>query len=132
MFQNSDELLKYVKDEGIEMVDVRFVDLPGIEQHFTVPVSSFDQDVFDNGLAFDGSLTTLKRAGSGSGTFASTSLIFFSIAVRASPLRPRICERSFFISSWTCSFCFFHAACSSWLASGMSSSCVAAKKDCIR
>ena len=55
MFSNSDELLKYVKDEGIEMVDVRFVDLPGIEQHFTVPVSSFGQDVFDNGLAFDGS-----------------------------------------------------------------------------
>ena len=55
MFQNSEELLKYVKDEGVEMVDVRFVDLPGIEQHFTVPVSSFGQDVFDNGLAFDGS-----------------------------------------------------------------------------
>ena len=55
MFSNSDELLKYVKDEGVEMVDVRFVDLPGIEQHFTVPVSSFDQAVFDDGLAFDGS-----------------------------------------------------------------------------
>ena len=37
------------------IVDVRFVDLPGIEQHFTVPASSFDADVFDNGLAFDGS-----------------------------------------------------------------------------
>ena len=55
MFQNSEELLKYVTDEGVEFVDVRFVDLPGIEQHFTVPVSSFGQDVFDNGLAFDGS-----------------------------------------------------------------------------
>ena len=55
MFQNSEELLKYVKDEGIEMVDVRFCDLPGIMQHFTVPVSSFDQSVFDDGLGFDGS-----------------------------------------------------------------------------
>jgi glutamine synthetase len=55
MFANSDELLKYIKDEGVEMVDVRFCDLPGIMQHFTVPVSSFDQDVFDNGLNFDGS-----------------------------------------------------------------------------
>src|SRR5580765_4910667 len=55
MFANSDELLKYVSDEGIEMVDVRFCDLPGIMQHFTVPVSSFDQSVFDNGLNFDGS-----------------------------------------------------------------------------
>ena len=55
MFENSDELLKYIKDEGVEMVDVRFCDLPGIMQHFTVPVSSFDQSVFDDGLNFDGS-----------------------------------------------------------------------------
>ena len=39
MFANSDELLKYIKDEGVEMVDVRFCDLPGVMQHFTVPVS---------------------------------------------------------------------------------------------
>ncbi|MFL6106030.1 MAG: glutamine synthetase beta-grasp domain-containing protein, partial [Marmoricola sp.] len=55
MFSNSEELLKYIKDEGVEMVDVRFCDLPGIMQHFTVPVSSFDQSVFDDGLGFDGS-----------------------------------------------------------------------------
>ena len=54
MFNNSEELLKYVKDEGVEMVDVRFCDLPGVMQHFTVPVSSFDQSVFDDGLSFDG------------------------------------------------------------------------------
>src|SRR5947207_2638498 len=55
MFANSDELLKYVKDEDVEMIDVRFCDLPGIMQHFTVPVSSFGQAVFDNGVNFDGS-----------------------------------------------------------------------------
>ena len=55
MFNNSDELLKFIKDEGVEMVDVRFCDLPGVMQHFTVPVSSFDQSVFEDGLAFDGS-----------------------------------------------------------------------------
>jgi glutamine synthetase len=55
MFANSDELLKFISDEGVEMVDVRFCDLPGIMQHFTVPVSSFDQSVFDDGLNFDGS-----------------------------------------------------------------------------
>ena len=41
MFSNSEELLKFIKDEGVEMVDVRFCDLPGVMQHFTVPVSSF-------------------------------------------------------------------------------------------
>jgi glutamine synthetase len=55
MFANSDELLKFISDEGVEMVDVRFCDLPGVMQHFTVPVSSFDQSVFDDGLNFDGS-----------------------------------------------------------------------------
>ena len=55
MFNNSEELLKFISDEGVEMVDVRFCDLPGVMQHFTVPVSSFDQAVFDDGLGFDGS-----------------------------------------------------------------------------
>ncbi|MCW2854955.1 MAG: glnA 2 [Marmoricola sp.] len=55
MFSNSEELLKYLKDERVEMVDVRFCDLPGVMQHFTVPVSSFDQSIFDAGLGFDGS-----------------------------------------------------------------------------
>jgi glutamine synthetase len=55
MFQSFEELLKYVKDEGVEMIDIRFCDLPGIMQHFTVPVSSFDESVATDGLAFDGS-----------------------------------------------------------------------------
>ena len=55
MFANRDELLKYVKDEGVEFVDVRFCDLPGVMQHFTVPVSSFGPEVFEDGLMFDGS-----------------------------------------------------------------------------
>ncbi len=55
MFKNADEVLKYVKDEGVEMIDIRFCDLPGVMQHFTVPASSFDEAVFTEGLAFDGS-----------------------------------------------------------------------------
>jgi glutamine synthetase len=55
MFGNADELLQFVKDEGVEFIDVRFTDLPGIQQHFTVPVSSFGPDVFEDGLMFDGS-----------------------------------------------------------------------------
>jgi glutamine synthetase len=55
MFANADELLKYVEEEGVEMVDVRFCDLPGVMQHFTVPVSSFGKSVFEDGLGFDGS-----------------------------------------------------------------------------
>jgi glutamine synthetase len=55
LFANADELFKYIKDEGVEFVDVRFCDLPGVMQHFTVPVSSFGPGVFEEGLQFDGS-----------------------------------------------------------------------------
>lgn len=55
MFEGPDDLLAYVKKEGIEMIDVRFCDLIGIMQHFTVPAREFDKDQYENGLAFDGS-----------------------------------------------------------------------------
>ena len=55
MFTSADEVLSYLKKEAVEMVDVRFCDLPGVMQHFTVPVSSFNEDVFTDGLGFDGS-----------------------------------------------------------------------------
>ncbi len=55
MFTNSDEVLKYLAEEDIEYVDIRFCDLPGVMQHFSLPAKAFTQDVFDDGLAFDGS-----------------------------------------------------------------------------
>ena len=50
-----DDIFKLAKDERIEYVDVRFCDLPGTMQHFTIPMYVFDQNVFEEGLAFDGS-----------------------------------------------------------------------------
>ncbi|GAA1376766.1 type I glutamate--ammonia ligase [Luteococcus sanguinis] len=58
MFQGADDLLAFVKDEGIENIDVRFCDLPGVMQHFTVPAAAFGPEVFEDGLAFDGSSIT--------------------------------------------------------------------------
>ncbi len=55
MFQSANELLEFVEREKVEMIDVRFCDLPGIMQHFTVPASFFDERVFEEGLGFDGS-----------------------------------------------------------------------------
>jgi glutamine synthetase len=55
MFENADEVLRYVGDEGVEYVDVRFCDLPGVMQHFTMPASAFSEDAFTTGLMFDGS-----------------------------------------------------------------------------
>ncbi|MGC9667214.1 type I glutamate--ammonia ligase [Planosporangium sp. 12N6] len=55
MFANSEELLRYLKDEGVRFIDVRFCDLPGVMQHFNLPVESVDDSLFTEGLAFDGS-----------------------------------------------------------------------------
>jgi len=55
LFANPEELLRYLKNEGITFVDVRFCDLLGVMQHFTIPVESFDESIFADGVAFDGS-----------------------------------------------------------------------------
>ncbi len=55
MFQGADDLLSYVRDENVEIIDIRFCDLPGIMQHFTVPSGSFGPEACEDGLAFDGS-----------------------------------------------------------------------------
>jgi glutamine synthetase len=55
LFANPEELLRYLKNEDVKFVDVRFCDLPGVMQHFTVPAETFDETVFSDGLAFDGS-----------------------------------------------------------------------------
>ncbi|MFM8894587.1 MAG: glutamine synthetase, partial [Actinomycetales bacterium] len=55
MFSSKDEVLKYIQDEKVEFVDVRFVDLPGVMQHFNTPAESFTADAFEEGLMFDGS-----------------------------------------------------------------------------
>jgi glutamine synthetase len=55
VFKNPDEVLKFISDEGVKFVDVRFSDLPGVMQHFTLPASAFDADAIAEGLAFDGS-----------------------------------------------------------------------------
>ena len=54
-FNSPEELLKFVKEEGVEFVDVRFTDLPGMEQHFSITADQFDEDQLEEGFAFDGS-----------------------------------------------------------------------------
>ena len=49
------EVVEYAQSEGVEIVDIRFMDLPGLMQHFSVPVSELTEDVFEEGFGFDGS-----------------------------------------------------------------------------
>jgi glutamine synthetase len=49
------EVLGLVESEGIEIVDFRFCDLPGLMQHFSVPAHELTNDGFAEGYGFDGS-----------------------------------------------------------------------------
>ena len=54
-FETPEEVVKFIKDEEVEFVDIRFTDVPGTEQHFSIPAEAFDEDAIEEGLAFDGS-----------------------------------------------------------------------------
>ena len=49
------KVLDLVRDRKLQVVDVKFCDLPGTWQHFSIPASALEEDVFREGLGFDGS-----------------------------------------------------------------------------
>ena len=49
------EVVQLMKDEKIEFVDLRFCDLPGMMQHFSVPAHQLTEDSIEEGFGFDGS-----------------------------------------------------------------------------
>jgi len=49
------EVMEFVKEKNIQMVDYKFLDFVGIWQHVSVPVCEFSEDTFEEGLGFDGS-----------------------------------------------------------------------------
>ncbi|HVO41462.1 MAG TPA: type I glutamate--ammonia ligase [Aggregatilineales bacterium] len=48
-------LLKWARSQGVQEVDVKFTDLRGLWQHFSLPLSGFHEDAFTEGIGFDGS-----------------------------------------------------------------------------
>jgi glutamine synthetase len=49
------DVVKFAKEKGVKIVDFRFTDMPGTWQHFSMPVTEFEEDIFTDGLGFDGS-----------------------------------------------------------------------------
>ncbi|MGB9688655.1 type I glutamate--ammonia ligase [Thermogutta sp.] len=49
------EVIAFCREKGVKSVDLRFMDFPGVWQHFTIPVTALTEDVFEDGLGFDGS-----------------------------------------------------------------------------
>ena len=55
MFSSSKEALEYIKANDVKFLDIRFTDLPGVQQHFNIPASTVDEEFFTIGQLFDGS-----------------------------------------------------------------------------
>lgn len=50
-----EKVLEMAKEKGAKVVDIRFMDFPGIWQHFSVPLGELSVDSFEEGFGFDGS-----------------------------------------------------------------------------
>jgi len=55
MAKTPGEVVQLARESKIEMIDLRFVDMPGTWQHFSMPISGFSEDLFEDGIGFDGS-----------------------------------------------------------------------------
>ncbi|BAU06392.1 MULTISPECIES: type I glutamate--ammonia ligase [Fischerella] len=49
------DVLKMIRDNNIQMIDLKFIDMPGIWQHLTVFHNQIDESSFTDGVPFDGS-----------------------------------------------------------------------------
>jgi glutamine synthetase len=49
------DVLKMVKEKGARILDIKFMDFPGMWQHFSVPIHELSESSFEDGYGFDGS-----------------------------------------------------------------------------
>ncbi|MGE0825641.1 MAG: type I glutamate--ammonia ligase [Candidatus Binatia bacterium] len=49
------DAVRFAREQQAEAVDFKFMDLLGTWQHFTIPMSEYEEDIFEAGLGFDGS-----------------------------------------------------------------------------
>ncbi len=55
MFQTPQEALNYIKENKIQIIDLKFIDMPGIWQHLSLFHDQIDETAFTDGVPFDGS-----------------------------------------------------------------------------
>jgi glutamine synthetase len=49
------EVIAFAREQGLKIVDFKFVDLPGTWQHFSATIEELTEDAFSEGVGFDGS-----------------------------------------------------------------------------
>ncbi len=52
---NPSQLIAWCKENGTQIIDLKFVDLPGTWQHFSIPLVELTEEAFREGLGIDGS-----------------------------------------------------------------------------
>lgn len=52
---DSKSVLEFAKKNGVEMLDLRFTDLPGLQHHVSYPISQLTEASFEEGFGMDGS-----------------------------------------------------------------------------
>ncbi len=55
MAKSIQDVLKLAKESGAKILDIKFMDFPGLWQHFSTPISHLTEDLFEDGFGFDGS-----------------------------------------------------------------------------
>jgi len=55
MQQTAKDVIRLTREKNIKMIDFKFIDLPGIWQHYSIPAHRMDESLFEDGIGFDGS-----------------------------------------------------------------------------
>jgi glutamine synthetase len=56
------EVLALIRQREVTSVDLRFMDFPGVWQHFSIPADTLTEETFEEGIGFDGSSVVGWRA----------------------------------------------------------------------
>jgi len=65
MFQEQSQVNRYIQDQEIQMIDLKFTDLWGRLHHLTLPSRNFSPDLMEQGIGFDGSSVGLRSVKAG-------------------------------------------------------------------
>jgi glutamine synthetase len=65
MFTQFNEIITFLNEKDIQMVDLKFSDLWGRWHHVTLPASAFHENILTEGIGFDGSSVGFKSVHSG-------------------------------------------------------------------
>ena len=55
MPKSPDDMRQLAKEDKAKIVDLKFTDLPGVWQHFSIPIEDLNDELFEEGIGFDGS-----------------------------------------------------------------------------